>query len=209
MKENTNHLLNKKILFATGNESKALRFKDGLLKKGIEIITINDLDKKVEVVENGSNAIENALIKARSYAKEIDIPIFAMDDNLYIENIKDNKQPGMYVRRVNGKRLTDEEMIDYYSNLAHTYSASGKLTCRWVYGIAVINNGKESTYTWSKDDFYLVDKPTDKIDPGYPLNSISVNKKLNKYFTDMTSEDKENIKEDESDVIEFIAKSVL
>lgn len=78
-----------------------------------------------------------------------------------------------------------------------------------VNGIAVINNGKESTYTWSKDDFYLVDKPTDKINPGYPLNSISVNKKLNKYFTDMTSEDKENIKEDESDVIEFIAKSVL
>ena len=203
MKENTNHLLNKKILFATGNESKALRFKAGLLKKGIEIITINDLDKKVEVVENGSNAIENALIKARSYAKEIDIPVFAMDDNLYIENIKDDKQPGMYVRRVNGKRLTDEEMIDYYSNLAH------KLTAKWVYGMVVCTDKGIFKFTWSKDDFYLVDKPTDKINPGYPLNSISVNKKLNKYFTDMTSEDKENIKEDESDVIEFIAKNVL
>ncbi len=198
-----------KVLFATGNESKALRFKDGLLKRKIEIITINDLDKEIEVVENGANAIENALIKARSYAKEIDIPVFAMDDNLYIENIPEDKQPGMYVRRVNGKRLTDEEMLEYYSNLAHTYATDGKLTCRWVYGIAVINNKKESTYTWSKDDFYLVDKPTSKIDPGYPLNSISVNKKLNKYFTDMTSEDKENVKEDETDVIEFIAKSVL
>lgn len=199
----------KKVLFATGNESKALRFKDGLLKREIEIITINDLDKEIEVVENGANAIENALIKARSYAKEIDIPVFAMDDNLYIENIPEDKQPGMYVRRVNGKRLTDEEMLEYYSNLAHTYAPDGKLTCRWVYGIAVINNKKESTYTWSKDDFYLVDKPTSKIDPGYPLNSISVNKKLNKYFTDMTSEDKENVKEDETDVVEFIARNVL
>ncbi len=199
----------RKILFATENEGKVLRFKNQLLKRKIEIITINDLDKKIEIIENGTNAIENALIKARSYAKEIDIPVFAMDDNLYIENIPDDKQPGMYVRRINGKRLTDEEMIDYYSNLAHTYSASGKLTCRWVYGMAVINKKEEYTYTWSKDDFYLVDKPTSKIDPGYPLNSISVNKKLNKYFTDMTSEDKENIKEDESDVIEFIAKSVL
>ena len=198
-----------KVLFATRNESKALRFKDGLLKKGIEIITINDLDKEIEVIENGSNAIENALIKARSYAEEIDIPVFAMDDNLYIENIPEDKQPGMYVRRVNGKRLTDDEMIEYYSNLAHTYSTDGKLTCRWVYGIAVINNKKEFTYTWGKDDFYLVDKPTSKVNPGYPLNSISVNKKLNKYFTDMTSEDKENIKEDETDVIEFIAKNVL
>ena len=61
MKENTNHLLNKKILFATGNESKALRFKDGLLKKGIEIITINDLDKKDIVVRFGANAIETWL----------------------------------------------------------------------------------------------------------------------------------------------------
>ncbi len=199
----------KKVLFATGNESKALRFKAGLLEKGIEIITIKDIDKEVEVIEDGANAIENALIKARSYAKEIDIPVFAMDDNLYIENIPEDKQPGMYVRRVNGKRLTDEEMIEYYSNLAHTYDSDGKLICRWVYGIAVINKGKESTYSFSKDDFYLVDKPTDKINKGYPLNSISINKKLNKYFTDITKEDKENLKEDETDVIEFIAKNVL
>lgn len=199
----------KKVLFATGNESKAKRFKDGLLRNGIEIITIKDIDEDIEVSEDGKDAIENALIKARAYAKVLDIPVFAMDDSLYIDNIPDDKQPGLYVRRVNGKRLSDEEMLTYYSNLAHEYGVDGKLTCRWVYGIAVINNGVESTYTWSKDDFYLVDKPTDKIDPGYPLNSISVNKKLNKYFTDMTSEDKENIKEDESDVIEFIAKNVL
>lgn len=199
----------KKVLFATGNESKALRFKDELLAKGIEIITIKDIDKEIEVIENGMDAIENALIKARSYAKEINIPVFAMDDNLYIENIPEEKQPGMYVRRVNGKRLTDEEMIEYYSNLAHTYASDGKLTCRWVYGIAVINKGRESTYSFSKDDFYLVDKPTDKINKGYSLNSISINKKLNKYFTDITKEDKENLKEDETDVIEFIAKNVL
>ena len=81
-----------------------------------------------------------------------------MDDNLYLEGIPKEKQPGMYVRRVNGKRLTDEEMIEYYSKLAHDYGKNGKLTCRWVYGIAVINKGVESTYTWSKDDFYIVEK---------------------------------------------------
>ena len=199
----------KRVLFATGNESKALRFKDELLKKGIEIITINDLDKKVDVIENGNNAIENALIKAKSYAKEVDIPVFAMDDNLYIENIPEDKQPGMYVRRVDSKRLNDEEMIDYYSKLVRTYSTDGKLTCKWIYGMAVINKGKESVYTWSKNDFYLVDKPSNKIDKDYPLNSISVNKKLNKYFTDMTSEDKKLVEEDESDVIDFIASNIV
>ena len=198
----------KKVLFATGNESKVKRFKKGLLENDIEIITLNNIDAKVEVVENGKNAIENALIKARAYAKVCDLPVFAMDDNLYIEGIPEEKQPGMYVRRVNGKRLNDDEMIEYYSNLAHEYGKNGRLTCRWVYGIAVINNDKESTYTWSKEDFYIVDKPSNKINPGYPLNTISINKKLDKYFTDITEEDKKEIQENEDDVIEFLCEKI-
>lgn len=198
----------KKVLFATQNESKVKRFEKGLLENDIEIICINDVKEKLNIDENGKNAIENALIKARTYANVYNIPVFAMDDNLYIEGIPENKQPGMYVRRVNGKRLTDEEMIEYYSNLAHEYGNDGKLTAKWVYGIAVINNNKESTYSWSKDDFYIVDKRSNKIDKGYPLNSISINKKLNKYFTDMTKEDIESTNGDESDVIRFLCKNL-
>lgn len=198
----------KQILFATGNPSKAKRFSKGLYEKGIEVITLNDIDKEVKIEENGKNAIENALIKARAYSKTVNIPVFAMDDNLYLENVPEEKQPGMYVRRVNGKRLSDDEMIEHYLKLVKEYGINGKLTCKWVYGMAVINNGKESTYAWSKEDFYMVDKPSNKINPGYPLNTISINKKLNKYFTDITDEDKEKIQEDESDVVDFIAKNV-
>ena len=84
----------KKVLFATENESKGGRFKNALLKNNIEIITINDIDKKQDIIENGKDAIENALIKARAYAKVCDIPVFAMDDNLYIDNLPKEKQPG-------------------------------------------------------------------------------------------------------------------
>ena len=74
--------------------------------------------------------------------------------------------------------------------------------------MAVINNGKEHTYTWNKEDFYMVDTPSNKINPGYPLNTISINKKLNKYFTDITEEDKVLLQENESDVVEFISNSL-
>ena len=198
----------KKILFATGNPTKAKRFSKGLLEKGIEVITLKDLNIEINIEENGKNAIENALIKARAYYEATGITTMAMDDNLFLENVPKDKQPGMYVRRVNGKILLDEEMIEYYSKLANTYGEDGKLTARWVYGMAIINNGKESTYTWSKEDFYLVDKPSQTIQTGYPLNTISINKKLNKYFTEITEEEKELLKEDESDVIEFIAENV-
>lgn len=35
--------------------------------------------------------------------------------NLHYE---ESLQPGTHIRRVNGRELTDEEMIEYYSNLA-------------------------------------------------------------------------------------------
>ena len=197
-----------KILFATGNETKAKRFSKGLLENGIEVITLKDIDKDIEIEENGKDAIENALIKARAYSNIVDIPVFAMDDNLFLENVPDDKQPGMYVRRVNGKRLNDEEMLNHYIGLVKEFGTNGRLTCRWVYGMAVINNGKEYTYTWSKEDFYMVENLSNKKQPGYPLNSISVNKRLNKYFTDMTEEDKLLVQEDESDVVDFIVNSI-
>ena len=198
----------KQILFATGNESKAKRFSKGLLENGIEVLSLKDINTNVDVEENGKNAIENALIKARAYYKATGMITFAMDDNLYIDNIPDKLQPGMFVRRINGKRLNDNEMIEYYSNLAKQYGDNGRLTARWVYGLAVIKDGKESTYTWSKENFYMTDKPSNTMNTGYPLSSLSVNIKLNKYFTEITDEEKKLIQEDESDVVEFIAKNV-
>ena len=124
-------------------------------------------------------------------------------------NVPEEKQPGLYVRRVNGKTLTDEEMIKHYINLVKEYGKDGKLDCKWVYGMAVINeNGEENTYTWNKDNFYMVDIPSKKMHEGYPLNSISKYKELDKYFTDITEEDKERLKVKEDDVIDFITKSV-
>lgn len=200
----------KKVLFATGNPSKAKRFSKGLLDKGIEVITLKDIEKDIEINEDGKNAIENAIIKAKAYAEVVDMPVFAMDDNLYLENVPEEKQPGVFVRRVNGKRLTDEEMLQHYTGLVKEYGKEGKLDCKWVYGMAVINEKKEiSTYTWEKGGFYFVEKISDKIRAGYPLDSISINKKLNKYFTDITPEDKKMLSEDENDVVEFIANSVL
>ena len=199
----------KEILFATTNKSKVNRFYDKLLEKNIKVLSLKDLNIDLDVEENGNTAIDNALIKARAYYNETKLPVMAMDDTLYLENVPDNLQPGMYVRRVNGKRLSDDEMIEHYSSLADKYGNNGRITARWIYGMAIINNGKEYTYTWSKEDFYITNTPSNKINPGYPLNSISINKKLNKYFTDITDEDKKNIKEDESDVIEFIIKSII
>ncbi len=199
----------KKVVFATGNQSKVLRFKKGLLERGIELLSLKDLDLKIDVEENGENAIENALIKARVCYQKIHMPTIGMDDTLYMEGVPLDKQPELNVRRVNGKRLSDEEMLEHYTSLVNEYGIDGKVNCKWVYGLAVINEkGEESTYTWYKDNFYMVNVKSDKINPGYPLNSISKYKEIDKYFTDITDKDKELISINEDDVIDFIANHI-
>ena len=199
----------KKIIFATGNESKSRRFSQGLLEKQIEVFSLKDLNIKLNVVENGKTAIENALIKARECFKQTNLPCIGMDDTLYLEGVPEDMQPGLYVRRVKGKTLNDEEMIEYYTNLVKEYGKDGKLNCKWIYGLATINKeGNENTYTWNKDNFYMVETRTNKVNPGYPLNSISKYKEIDKYFTDLTQEDMQLVKTSEKDVIDFIEKNV-
>ena len=199
----------KQIIFATTNQSKSKRFSKGLKELGIEVLSLKDIDVKLDVKEDGSTAIENALIKARECYKKTKKPSMGMDDTLYMEGVPEDKQPGLFVRRVNGKSLTDEEALEYYTNLVKEYGKDGRINCKWIYGLAVINDkGEESTYTWSKDDFYMVSTRSDKINPGYPLNSISKYKKLDKYFTDVTLEDMKMLNDNEDDVVDFIASHI-
>lgn len=197
-----------KVLFATTNPAKIKRYVDKLKEKNIEVLTIKDLGINLKPEETGKNAIENAYIKAKTYYDETKIPTIGIDNNLYIEGLPEEKQPGTHVRRVNGKELTDDEMIDYYCKLVSEYGE--KLSAKWVFGMVIYDGKEPKKYSWSKSHFYLVNKPCEKRNPGYPLDSISIMPECNKYFVDLTEEDrnkdKVNYKEDE--VIDFIVKNV-
>lgn len=201
----TLRLTDRDILFATGNVTKGKRFSSGLAKYNINVLTLKDLDIELDVVEDGKNPIDNALIKARAGFKETHMPTMGMDDSLYLEGLPDYLQPGLYVRRVNGKTLTDEEMIEHYTDLVKKYGHDGKINCKWIYGLAVIDeDGNEYTYSWEKGGIYMVDVPSKVINPGYPLNSISKYEDNNKYFSEIKREEKLN----EDNVINFIVNSI-
>lgn len=197
-----------KVLFATTNPAKVGKYKKELEEKGIELITIKDLNLKLDIEENGKNAIENAYIKAKAYYEATGITTIGMDNNLFIEELPDEMQPKTHVRRVNGKELTDDEMIEYYTNLVKEYG--GKLTAKWVYGMVICDNNGKKEYSWAKDHFYFVDKPCKKRNQGYPLDSISIFPEFNKYLVELTEEDKKQYKNKDNidNVIEFIIKNI-
>ena len=196
-----------KVLFATTNPAKVKKFAQKLQDNNIEIVTLKDIGLDLHPEESGSNAIENAYIKAKTYYDATKITTIGMDNNLFIEELPAEKQPGTHVRRINGKELNDDEMIEYYSNLVHEYG--GKLTAKWVYGMVIYDGKKPKEYSWSKNHFYFVDTHCKKRNPGYPLDSMSIMPECNKYFVDLTEEDRKKNKENyqEDDVIDFIVNN--
>ena len=107
---------------------------DRLLDEGYDL---KDIDIKLDIDENGKNALENAYIKAKAYYDATKMITIGIDNNLFIEELPAEKQPGNYVRRINGKELSDEEMIEHYTGLVKEYGE--KLTCKWVYGMVFYN----------------------------------------------------------------------
>ena len=56
--------------------------------------------------------------------------------------------------------------------------------------MAVYDGKTTQTFSWSKGDFYFVEKPSHILNEGYPLDSISILPENGKYFVDLTREER-------------------
>ena len=188
-----------KVLLGTTNPSKVNRFSKLLAGNDIEFITLKDLEIADEPEEMGKTPEENAIIKAKFYGEHFDV-VICNDSGLYFDEmeLEDERQPGLNIRTPIGmNRLSDEEMIEYYSKLVA--SLGGKVLAYYLDGIAVFNKGKISSFMDAEDSkkigsFYMIDKASPKRFEGWPLDSLSISKETGKYFVDGSETDsKENI----------------
>lgn len=128
-----------KLLYGTGNLAKLSAMRNRLEQLDIELIGLNDMraEGKIvpKVIEDGNTPLENARLKAMAYYEAFQIPVFSCDSGLYFDNVPDEVQPGVHVRNVNGKCLSDDEMIDYYSGLVKAY---GNLVARYRNAICFV-----------------------------------------------------------------------
>lgn len=189
-----------KVLIGTTNPSKIKRIQTLLDGCHLEFCSLQDLGIDREPQECGRTPEENAIIKANFYSQYFD-PVICNDSGLYFDTlpIHDIRQPGLNIRTPQGtKRLDDEEMIAYYTNFVH--EIGGKVTAYYLDGFAVCCNGKTASFMENSNAtrcsaFYMIDKPSDKRTPGWPLDSISVNRKTNIYFTEQNGRQNETQEE--------------
>lgn len=188
-----------KLLYGTGNEAKLSAMRSRLGKLGIDLIGLSDLKAEgktiPEIAENGNSPLQNARIKAKAYYKAFQIPVFSCDSGLYFDEVPDEVQPGVHVRNVEGKCLSDEEMIEYYASLAKTY---GNLTAQYRNAICFVVD-EEHIYesmapSMYSEKFILSDKPHSAIrKKGFPLDSLSIDRKTGKYYYDLAEGELEQL----------------
>jgi len=177
-----------KILYGTTNPAKIEFMQKRVASLGIEVLSLNDVDASgIEIDESGNDPLENAQIKALAYYEALKIPVFSCDSGLYFDEVEEDHQPGLYVRRVENRILSDSEMTKYYANLAQEYG--GKLTARYRNAICLIMD-EENIYEHMADDiasepFLIVSKPHDKRTVGFPLDCLSVEIESGKYYNDL------------------------
>ncbi|MEZ3494040.1 MAG: hypothetical protein K1W38_17545 [Lachnospiraceae bacterium] len=181
-----------KLLFGTGNQAKLSAMKKRLesltRQYDIELIGLKDLKIDIpQVPEDGDTPLENAHQKAAAYYEAFHIPVFSCDSGLYFDNVPAQDQPGVHVRTVNGKSLTDEEMIAHYTALAQKYK---NLTARYKNAICFVYDSEHlyeaMTPSMESTPFIITAKPHSAVrKKGFPIDSFSVDIQTGKYFYDL------------------------
>jgi len=161
--------------------------------KNIEVVMPKQINININVNEDGKTAEENAIKKAKAYYAATKLATIAEDSGLWIEKFAIEDQPGLFVKRVNGREdLSDEEILECY--IQKLNKVGGKSNARYITGIAVVNeNGEVFSKTIYEEIFILTSKKNEK---GYTLGGfldvISYDPISNKYFNELNEEDKKN-----------------
>ena len=201
-----------KLLFGTNNQMKFDLMEKRLKKlKDIELVSPKELGIKIDIDENGKTAEENAIIKAKAYYKVARIPVIAEDAGLYIDKFKKTEQPGLYVKRVNGKdNLSNDEILNYYIDMLYKYN--GRSLAHYYSGVCVIDeDGNAFSDTIAETEFLLTVKKCKKVNlKGGILEPISYDLDAEKYFDERTEEEEEfHYKELDEKYIEMVKKHIL
>ncbi len=134
-----------KIIFATGNEDKLREIKNILKEFNTEVVSMKDAGIELDIVEDGTTFMENAVIKAKAVAEaaQEEAIVLADDSGLEIDYL--NKEPGIYSARYMGEdtsyRIKNQNLIDRLAGVPEE-----KRTGRFVCAIAaVLPDGKVLT----------------------------------------------------------------
>jgi len=132
----------KKILMATNNKGKIKEMKEILNE--YDLVSLEDIGCKIDVVEDKDSFEGNALKKAKEISEATNMPCIADDSGLCIDEF--DGWPGVYTARFLGEDSTPRQRNEYILNKMKDLSEE-KRTARVRCVVVYYENGKEIVAT--------------------------------------------------------------
>lgn len=116
----------KELIVASGNAHKIIEIQE-ILGEEFKVKGLKDLDKDIEIIEDGKSYKENALLKANAIAKYYDSYILADDSGLEIFSLPEIL--GIYSARFMGEDTPYEERFKEIYKLLKDKDSSARFVC--------------------------------------------------------------------------------
>lgn len=175
----------KKILIATTNQGKIAEVKHALEHSQWHVVTPVDINLgDINVAETGTTFAENALIKAKAYAKKSGLVTLADDSGLVVDAL--DGRPGVYSARYG----TDD--LDRNQKLLQEMTDKKNRIARFEAAIAIHdpNTNITQTFTGSTEGEIL---HTATGTQGFGYDPIFFSKDLHKSFGEASMEEKNTV----------------
>lgn len=181
------------IVIATHNLSKKGRYIDIFSGIAQQILDLKDIGVSDKPDETGQTAEENAQIKAKFYSSKTDKPIFSEDESLFVDFLPPDQQPGVYVRRINGRdEVSDDELLKHWEEIIAQVPVNQR-TGRWHFAYCLANLGND-LITFSLEYPLLFFSPSSKIRlPGWPMSSLEGAAIIGKPHAEFTDEENRRV----------------
>lgn len=176
-----------KIVFATSNPHKIKEMKQLLEseKNGIELLSLNDIGFKGEIVESGSTFSENAEIKSRAVNSFCGLPTIADDSGICVDAL--GGSPGIHSARYAGEGRSDRENLDKLLSELECVGDADR-TARFECVIAYCTAGNETVFFEGSCEGYIARQRHGENGFGY--DPIFIYSPENRSFAQLTPEEK-------------------
>ncbi len=174
----------KQVVIATKNKGKAKDFEALFQPLGFEVVTMFDVAPDMEIEETGTTFEENAVLKAETLAKELNMIVIADDSGLAVDAL--DGAPGVYSARYAGDHDDEANIVKVLENLAGV--PEEKRTARFMCALAIAGPEMDTTTVFGTCEGVILQEK--RGTNGFGYDPIFFVPELGRAMAELTPEEK-------------------
>ena len=174
----------KKVVIATKNKGKAKDFEALFQPLGFEVVTMFEVAPDMEIEETGTTFEENAVLKAETLAKELNMIVIADDSGLAVDAL--DGAPGVYSARYAGDHDDEANIVKVLENLAGV--PEEKRTARFMCALAIAGPEMDTTTVFGTCEGVILQEK--RGTNGFGYDPIFFIPELGRAMAELTPEEK-------------------